>query len=435
MERTTSESDRGRSPPERQDNAGREGGRPGGGAGPVATLHGAVGNQAVKELHERGEIQAKLDVSQPTDASEREAERVADEVVRMGDSGDGADRHPAVTRTASGSSGRTVDGETESRIESVTSGGRPLPESTRSFFEPRFGRDFSEVRVHTGPDADEAARSINAEAFTYGSDVVFRSDAYRPGSRDGRQLLAHELAHVVQQDHGVARTLFRQDAGELSAAEQQVMVEKVPPELYSPFKNIVMGLRFDAFQLAEAMNQMKQAGLSTERMREGFVRLYRYGDDIGNIEGVNTRALNALDTWGNVVGVIFAALEVITHVLKGEIGAAAGTIWENAMAIAVPWAGLLNAVQGIVGLFVDVEDGGPIDTLFGVLHSIDPAALGGVAVDSAVTMIMAGYQAAMNGENPYPAMRSLVDRMESSPAQVFVEAGEWWGDFFYEAFN
>ena len=199
MERTTSESDRGRSSSKRQDSADREGGPPGGGSGSVATLHGAVGNQAVKELHERGEIQAKLDVSQPTDASEREAERVADEVVGMGDSGDGTDRNPAVTRKATGSSGGTVDGETESRIESVTGGGRPLPESTRSFFEQRFGRDFSDVRVHTGPDADEAARSINAEAFTYGSDVVFRSDAYRPGSQDGRQLLAHELAHVVQQ--------------------------------------------------------------------------------------------------------------------------------------------------------------------------------------------------------------------------------------------
>lgn len=215
MKRTTGESDR--SSPEHQDSADRESGRPGGGVGSVATLHRAAGNQAVKELHERGEIQAKLDVSQPADATEREAERVADEVVEMDDARDGADRGPTVTRTATGNSGGTVDGETESRIESVTSGGRPLPESTRSFFQERFGREFSDVRVHTGPDADEAARSINAEAFTYGSDVVFRSGAYRPGSRDGRRLLAHELTHVVQQGNGASRSVQRNESLETAA--------------------------------------------------------------------------------------------------------------------------------------------------------------------------------------------------------------------------
>jgi hypothetical protein len=64
------------------------------------------------------------------------------------------------------------------------------------------GADFSDVRVHTGGRADESARSINAQAYTVGTDVVFRSGAYEPESTSGRHVLAHELAHVMQQKAG-----------------------------------------------------------------------------------------------------------------------------------------------------------------------------------------------------------------------------------------
>ncbi|MDH3976490.1 MAG: DUF4157 domain-containing protein [Deltaproteobacteria bacterium] len=77
-----------------------------------------------------------------------------------------------------------------------------MPESTRSFFEPRFGADFSGVRVHTDRNASHLARSVNAKAFTKGRDVVFGSGQYSPESPGGKRLLAHELTHVVQQDHG-----------------------------------------------------------------------------------------------------------------------------------------------------------------------------------------------------------------------------------------
>lgn len=175
----------------------------------VASLHRSVGNQAVQELHERGELQAKLAVSQPTDRSEREAERVAEAVVSQDNSATERRGVDAVDRQTSGGTGATVDGETEAEIRSVTSGGRPLSASERSFFEPRFGQDFSDVRVHTGPEADEAARSINAEAFTIGSDIAFARGNYQPGTRQGKELLAHELTHVVQQTSGVGRTVVR----------------------------------------------------------------------------------------------------------------------------------------------------------------------------------------------------------------------------------
>src|SRR5262249_25444346 len=87
----------------------------------------------------------------------------------------------------------------EAQIESLRRGGEPLSEPLRRFFESRFGFDFSRVRVHTDSRAAESARAINAHAFTVGSDVVFAAGQYAPDTSGGRGLLAHELAHVIQQ--------------------------------------------------------------------------------------------------------------------------------------------------------------------------------------------------------------------------------------------
>ncbi|HJV68749.1 eCIS core domain-containing protein [Ideonella sp.] len=77
--------------------------------------------------------------------------------------------------------------------------GRPLDEATRAFMEPRFGRDFGDVRIHVGDQAARSALSVDALAYTVDRHVVFGHGAYEPASESGRQLLAHELAHVVQQ--------------------------------------------------------------------------------------------------------------------------------------------------------------------------------------------------------------------------------------------
>src|SRR6185312_14488644 len=81
----------------------------------------------------------------------------------------------------------------------LRSPGQPLDEGTRALLEPRFGHDFSRVRVHTDGRAAESARAVNALAYTVGRDVVFGSGQYSPEARAGRHLLAHELTHVVQQ--------------------------------------------------------------------------------------------------------------------------------------------------------------------------------------------------------------------------------------------
>ncbi|MGW6933239.1 eCIS core domain-containing protein [Lentzea sp. NPDC054927] len=84
----------------------------------------------------------------------------------------------------------------------VSSGGSPLDAGVREDMEGRFGQDFSDVRVHTGSEAHDSAKSVNAQAYTVGSNIVFQRDKYNPASDSGKHMLAHELTHVVQQRSG-----------------------------------------------------------------------------------------------------------------------------------------------------------------------------------------------------------------------------------------
>jgi hypothetical protein len=106
--------------------------------------------------------------------------------------------------------------------------GCPLDPVIRAFFEPRFGCDLSRVRVHTGPKAGSAAAVLDARAFTVGWDVVFGDGEYCPHSPSGKWLLAHELAHVVQQRDRVAELPERVGTpGDLIELEADVAAARV----------------------------------------------------------------------------------------------------------------------------------------------------------------------------------------------------------------
>ena len=97
--------------------------------------------------------------------------------------------------------------DTERAIENARGGGQPLDGKTRADMESAFGADFSGVRVYTDSTADSLGHDLSARAFTTGQDIFFRQGEYNPGSPGGRETLAHELTHVVQQAGGVRRRL------------------------------------------------------------------------------------------------------------------------------------------------------------------------------------------------------------------------------------
>jgi len=200
-------------------------------------------------------VQTKLSISEPGDAFEREADHVADTVMRMpnptaANHGSAArqalsiQRAPALDDSTQGLSMWSTDrsdplqpewfgdertapshlarraagteapsprpgASLEAELNKLPQSGTALSREERQFFEPRFGNDFGNVRIHADAHADRLARSINAEAFTFGSHIAFRSERYAPRSESGQRLLAHELTHVVQQT-GANPTAARQ---------------------------------------------------------------------------------------------------------------------------------------------------------------------------------------------------------------------------------
>jgi hypothetical protein len=155
-------------------------------------LHGKIHRGALG-------IAPKLPISQPDDPFEQEADRVAARVMRMPDPGlDGiAPVHGRVMRAATNGTAARPMPAADPLIP--TGDGRPLDSVTRTFFEPRFGADFSQVRLHTDAPAAQAAQAVSARAFTYGNHIYFGAGEYRPATGEGRHLLAHELTHVNQQ--------------------------------------------------------------------------------------------------------------------------------------------------------------------------------------------------------------------------------------------
>lgn len=159
-------------------------------------LQQTVGNQAAGRLLHSGRIQSKLKINAPGDEYEQEADSVADRIMRMPEQGilqRNSLHVPPFTPVAQ----NVFSGH--AAINNLKSGGQPLPESTRSYFEPRFGVDFSSVRIRADREAAEAAHSIHAKAFTYDNTIAFNAGEYAPESRTGQELIAHELTHVVQQ--------------------------------------------------------------------------------------------------------------------------------------------------------------------------------------------------------------------------------------------
>jgi len=152
-----------------------------------------AGNQAIQSLFRSGAVQASLAIGTVDDPAEHEANEVAARIMGAAANNQAfrqRDRdHDNAPTNVSGIVGQVLH-----------SHGHPLDPATRSFFEPRFGRDFSHVRVHTSSEAAASARSINAHAYTAGSDIVFDAGQFSPQTPQGQRLLAHELAHVMQQE-------------------------------------------------------------------------------------------------------------------------------------------------------------------------------------------------------------------------------------------
>ncbi|MBW4457236.1 MAG: DUF4157 domain-containing protein [Nostoc indistinguendum CM1-VF10] len=136
---------------------------------------------------ENAEVEPLMEASEPPEVEEEELVQTK----------------PALSQSTQNSSTEAGDG-IEQTLSQSKAGGSPLSDDVRTFMEPRFGADFSQVRVHNNGTAAQLNRKLQARAFTHGNDIFFNAGQYEPGSNSGKELLAHELTHVIQQTGSIS---------------------------------------------------------------------------------------------------------------------------------------------------------------------------------------------------------------------------------------
>ena len=202
----------------------------------VETIHQPKSSIADK-IGSKKFFQPKLRINIPGDPYEQEADAMAESVMRMPLNNQFF--FPSKPTTALGSwrkcaeceeeekklqrkQGRNGEAEASNELEgyvgNLNAGGQSLPDNVKNFFEPRFGSDFSDVRIHTDAPAAKSAQSINALAYTSGNNIVFNKDQFSPETDSGKKLMAHELTHVVQQQAPVNRKTIQRQGGAAAPA-------------------------------------------------------------------------------------------------------------------------------------------------------------------------------------------------------------------------
>ncbi len=197
----------------------------------------------------------------------------------------------------------------------LRSPGQPLEAATRAFMEPRFGHDFSRVRVHTDAKAAESAQEVNARAYTVGKDIVFGTGQYAPGTNTGQRLLAHELTHVVQQEGSqISKGLNLSHSEDMAEREAAAIAQHIPQEKptfdrSSINNNHIVRQRAPAViarksdeeepgtsQHYEPEENVPQGGVETLQDEPGYKRYRVLGFDIGSADVHKTGISEGLDS-------------------------------------------------------------------------------------------------------------------------------------------
>jgi hypothetical protein len=241
-----------------------------------ATAPGSFGYDFSRiPLHDKAavKIQPKLAVNAPGDIYEEEADRVSEQVMRMPEPqlqqhacpcGGGChqcqtaqqDHEHECLQTKRVQASNTGQIAAPPIVHEVLAGpGQPLDPATRAFFEPRFGYDFSTVRVHTDMQAAQSAQTVHGLAYTVGQHLVFGAGQYAPSTQKGRQLLGHELVHVLQQGSGSQRI---QRGGKL--------IELTPKERYEWDVAILRG-EIERFNTLSAKEQLSRIDFIFQLLR------------------------------------------------------------------------------------------------------------------------------------------------------------------------
>jgi hypothetical protein len=289
-------------------------------------------------------VQASLRVSQPGDAAEQEADRVAKAVVSMpepaptiGSAPRGIHRAPAAPAAAKG-----ADPAVEAEVRAAATGGRPLPQKTRAFLEPRMRASFAGVRIHTDGQAAKLANKLSASAFTFGSHVFFAGGAFDPDSQSGLELLAHELTHTIQQgetiqlkaDPGAARVTQRTERQASRLGVSDVL------DYFADAANAIPGYRMFTILIGVNPINMSSVEASAANILRAIVEFLPGGniitrvlDNYGVFDRVGAWIEGQLKSLGLSGSSIKAAIDKFIDSLSWRDIFHLGSVWDRAKAI------------------------------------------------------------------------------------------------------
>lgn len=339
--------------------------------------HDVLGSPTLQRAHDprfSSVFDARLQamrVSSPHDPAEHEAHATARAIVGMPAPDEAAtavaDRAPAIARKAEGPAAAPHDVMGE--IGRARGTGRPLPSSVRRFMEPRFGADFGAVRMHTGDQAAKLNRQLNAQAFTLGDQVFFGRDRFRPESHEGRELIAHELTHTIQQgaatqtrdDEAAHRSPDPTVSSSTSPHVQRLGVQDVL-DYFADKANLIPGYRM--FTIVVGVNPVNMS--SVDRSAANILRAVVEFLPGGNLI---TRALDAYGVFDKAgawiegqlaaLGIsgasIKAAIDQFIHSLSWTDVFDLGGVWTRAKAIlGDPVSRILTFVRTLFSAILDM---------------------------------------------------------------------------------
>jgi hypothetical protein len=368
--------------------------------GPNADLQPKLIGSAVDPPDDAGEdtpntrpfTQAKLTIGRPNDPFEQEADAVAERVVALsqlqGNPKPGLQAKPVtiqplgktITRVTQrqvaplepkqlqpspqvqkqGDGSLTAGSDVAGRLSSSRGGGQALDKQTRNEMEAAFGANFGKVRIHTGSDAAQLNQDIGAKAFTHGSDIYFNKGQYNPASQAGKQLLAHELTHTVQQ--GVA-TQYGENASVTHQSPVQVQGLFGDSEILNSFAAkadaTIPGFRMLTIILGVNPITMQSVDRSPANIMRAVVGLMPGGGLIVQAldnYGIFDKIANWVDQQIKTLGIIGSAIRqaIMDFIARRSLTDLAnlGAVWQEAKQI---FTGPIERIKSfVIGLASDV---------------------------------------------------------------------------------
>jgi hypothetical protein len=332
-------------------------------------------------------VQAKLEISQPGDSSEMQADKVADAVSR----GDVNMSRMTMQQTGSeinakGEGGTlTTTPEFNQQLESSKGSGSKMDEGTKSEMEHHMGTDLSGVNIHTGSTASNMSENINAKAFTHGQDVYFKDGNYNPKSGEGKNLLAHELTHTVQQNSGKVQPKIQRQKNPKTPVEAIVYeLELGEPDYIQGAAKVSYSMKMSVNLNQDYFENDKNGGFKEKVQDPNFKATFKQKAGGKANEVMNKISGSVAEKGGEYKFGNGFSIEVDAGALEGTMSSDKDKIDFNALYVKIKGKGQINAANLMSSPFGEIILNDPdladninkglgVDVSFEIKVGINPA--------------------------------------------------------------